>query len=282
MAEARSALGRVFASIISIAIFSDAARASSESDADRKADAARYLEEGNRYFARELYKEALSRYRQAFETYPSPRLFFSMARAYDVVGDLGSAAEHYERFLIEAGVAAESRLHARALARLSTLANELGRLHLVGSPPGAKAAVDDGNPAVTLPNRPLYLVPGRHRVRVELDGYAPFEARVLITKRLISEVKVDMPPLRVVAPVERSLPAPAYDANSLPIERTINLQPPPPVEESGGILSSWWFWAAIAGVAAVGTGAAIVFTRSRPGASPPELGTSLLPNWERR
>jgi tetratricopeptide (TPR) repeat protein len=257
-----------------------------EPDADRKADAARLLEAGNTRFARAEYTEALARYRQAFEKYPSPRLFFSMARAHDRLGNERAAAEHYERFLIEGGVATDSQLHATALQRLSVLNNDLGRLRLLSDVPGATAMIDGGDPTVTLPNRPLYLKPGRHHVRVELDGYAPFEGSVLVKARLISELKVDLPRIRAIAALAETpsalLPSPVCEAEPVLIERPITRTAVSRAEEDGG--SSWWLWAALGvAAAAAGTAATIVLVReSHGGGPPPELGSTRLADWERR
>src|SRR5688572_10153411 len=84
------------------------------SEPDRKAEAARLLNEGNHAFASGKLEYALSRYEKAYAMFESPKLYYSLARALDQLGRHEDAARFYERFLVESGVEHRSPLYERA------------------------------------------------------------------------------------------------------------------------------------------------------------------------
>jgi hypothetical protein len=249
----------------------------SMSEEDKKAEAARLLQEGNDAFASGKHEEALDRYQRAYDTYASPKLYYSLARALDELGRHADAAHFYERFLIESGVEYRSALYERAHAKLRKASTGLGKLRLETTVPGATLFVD-GVERATLPTTPLYLGEGRHELRAERDGFTAFESKVKIEPGKVTTVAVDMVPVRVVKEV---LPKAAVCAPEVvPIE---TLKVVPPVEEES-IVDQWWFWGIIgaaAAAAAVGTGVGIAMQSEAP---PPEreLGDTALSEWSRQ
>jgi hypothetical protein len=247
-----------------------------ENEADRKASAARLLQEGNEAFSAGQHEDALERYEQAYETYASPKLYYSLARALDELGRHADAAHFYERFLIESGVEYRSALYERAHQKLRAASAGLGKLRLETTVPGAKLFVD-GVERATLPTTPLYLGEGRHELRAERDGYTSFESKVKIEQGKVTTIAVDMVPVRVV---KQPLPNPVFCApEPEPIE-TVKVAPPP---EEDSVVSTWWFWSLIgaaAAAAAVGTGVAIAM-QHEPAPPELELGNTSLMEWER-
>jgi|SRR5688572_15996475 len=243
---------------------------------DRKAEAARLLQEGNDAFASGQHEDALARYESAYQMFASPKLYYSLARALDELGRRADAAHFYERFLIESGVEYRSALYERAHSKLRAAATGLGKLRLETTVPGAKLFVD-GVERATLPTTPLYLGEGRHDLRAERDGFTSFESKVKIEPGKVTTIAVDMVPLRVV---KEPIPKAALCApEPVPIE-TVKVLPPP---EDDSIVSQWWFWSLIgaaAAAAAVGTGVAIAM-QHEPAPPPRELGDTPLSEWAR-
>lgn len=247
-----------------------------ESEADRKAKAAALLDAGNALFAKKRHEAALGKYEAAYEIYPSPKLYYSLGRAYDELGRNPEAATFYERFLLESGVEYRTALYERAHRRLRRVSKALGKLRLVAEVPGAKLYVDDRESG-TLPMLPLWLPAGRHAVRAEREGYTSFEGTALIREGRISTLLIDMPKLRVVQAPPAPPPPPP------PEPELIELPPRPPPPEEPSVLSTWWFWSAVGAVVAagVGTGVALAVT-SDPAPPERELGETAIFEWTKQ
>ena len=181
---------------------------------------------------RERFKEGMDRYRAgAFaeaaviweaiyrELGPDTgyRLAFNLGRAYDQLGDLIKASEHYETYLgtvkakREAGITLEANVEkqeALAKDRLDAIAAVKGRIRVK---PGATAVVtriDNAPPRVS--GFVVYVEPGPHVVRFAPAGEKE-EARELVVKAgEIAEVEPPAPAPRP-PPILTPPPGPRYE-----------------------------------------------------------------------
>jgi hypothetical protein len=269
----------VFSALAALVLVLVPHAARAESDEEAKTRAAVMLNEGNKFFEQKDYARALARYEAAYALYPSPKLYYSLGRARHALGHTARAAEYYEQFLVEAGVEYRSPLYEKAQTSLNNLMSRLGKIRVVEGVPGAKITVD-GNPAATLPSKPIFVEAGARVVSAELAGYLPFEAKVNVEPGRLAPLKITMVPMRVVTATkavevcEAPPPPPRLFDLELPAKR-VEVK-----EDDGSVFTSWWFWTAIGVAAAGATAAAFVATRGG-GAAGDELGESALADWER-
>jgi tetratricopeptide (TPR) repeat protein len=225
-----------------------AAQANSD-DPKSRDDAQRRLEEGNSLFREGDYAGALRSYRQAREAFPSPKLWFNLARCEDKLHLRAAAMVHYARFLNEVPDA-DDEVRAEAEARTRVLETEIVEIDLVGVPLGARVEVDGRAEELPLSGSSLWAEPGKHHLLVigvagqswtaPIDGPAGARLSVTVPALLLSgagakeisiESKQTAPPSLLLMPK----PRPLY--------------------------RRWWFWAGI-GAAAVAAGV-VAFTATR-------------------
>src|SRR5688500_5835127 len=70
---------------------------------DPRKVAIKLVGQGDRLFKKGDYAGALARYQEAFQIFPSPKIFYAMAKAEEKLGRTTDAIAHFEQFLAEAG-----------------------------------------------------------------------------------------------------------------------------------------------------------------------------------
>ena len=147
-------------------------------EAARREQAAELVDQGTERYQAGDYEGALERFDQAYRAYPSPKIFLNQGGALRKLGRRAEAAQAYHRFLTEtdfSGLSADKvRLARQALGELEVA---LGRVRLEVRPPAAAAAVD-GRPAGVPLDRPIFVEPGKHLIRVSASGYVDRELSV--------------------------------------------------------------------------------------------------------
>lgn len=103
-----------------------------------------------------------------------PKVLESLASAEFELGRFGESLDHYEALLSLLPGPASNAKRAMLAARLKTLASKTGTLELTVSVPGAKVIVNDHVLGVS-PLRPFHVTAGPTKVRVEKEGFAPWE-----------------------------------------------------------------------------------------------------------
>ena len=122
------------------------------------------------------YAEALALYETADGAKPSPELAFAIGECQDKLLKLREAVVAYERFL--AAVPAKMKDKAEPTQRrVAEIKGMPGKVHLDTDPAGGAVLVD-GKPFQEKSPTDLDLPPGKHTVRVELEGYEPVERDV--------------------------------------------------------------------------------------------------------
>jgi hypothetical protein len=148
-------------------------------------------------YARGKYQEAIALFSAADAQFPKAAFSFNVARAYEALADASSALAYYRDYLRRAENPPDAVVVNR---RIRILAAQLARrgvqqLTLLSSPRGAEVFVDRvrvGHSPITLD-----LTPGKHAVRLRLDGYQEISAEV----ELPADVPRDVSFMLLAAPI---------------------------------------------------------------------------------
>jgi hypothetical protein len=178
--------------------------------ADNFADARGHFLEGVRHFADGDFEGARRLFLQADQEHHAPTISYNLARAEERLGHVQAAVDAYERYLGEAGGAAE--FAEPAAIAVADLRAHSGRLRIETKPPGARAFVD-GSPLFEATPTATLVPVGLHHVVVEGDTWRA-ATDVQATAGVSQTVQLDRPE------------APAA---STPPPSTSSSTPPPPV-----------------------------------------------------
>jgi hypothetical protein len=232
-----------------------AARAA-DSDESNRARARAKLDEGTALYDRGEYQPALQRFHEAYDTFPSPKIFFNLGLATRGLGRNAEALGWFRRFLDEATDAAPAP-RAQAERLVSELQAQVASVEIACETDGAEVSVD-GRPAGKTPlPKPLLVDPGPHQIVVEQPGGAGAPFTEKIAPRAGETVRVRA---QLGAAAVTHAPPLATDSASAPTLLASASPAPPP---SPPIYRRWWFWTAIGAVAAGGV-AAFLLTRDQP------------------
>ena len=199
--------------------------------APARARAQTLLERGNDLFRAGSFAEALRAYSDAHREFPSPKIFFNIARCEESLGHRPQAMESLESFLKQAPDA-DPQVRAEAQRLRAELAATLATVDVSGLPPNAKLAVDAETIGLTPLERPLWLEPGQHRVSVDRPG-RPLWVTTLDGKAgTLTTLKLPE------ADAEPGLHGgdPGGPGPALPGE---------PPSEPSFLRRTWWIWAAV-------------------------------------
>jgi hypothetical protein len=121
---------------------------------------------------------AIAKFRRAHELSRDPRLLWNMAVCEKELRHYASAARLVTRYLAEGSskISAESRQSAEATKE--ALRSFYSELTLNGVPAGALVSVDGVSVGTAPFTEPVPVDLGRRRVRVEQDGFEPFERQL--------------------------------------------------------------------------------------------------------
>lgn len=215
------------------------------------------LDAGNQSLRRGDYAGALAIYQATYAAYPSPKIYFNIARCEEKLGRRGDAVVHYGRFLNEARDA-DPGLREEAVTRAGVLERQLVRVEIRALPAGAIVGIDGAAPE-TDPSGPLWLEPGRHEVSVRAAGRA---WTMTIAGQPGDRLALPVPDATASSPGAERRPA---VTPVVPAARLQTVAPPAVPPRPPGILRRWWLWA---GLGAVLAGAIVVFVATRPASCP--------------
>jgi len=186
--------------------------------ADPKAVARGKLIEGGDFLKRGDYREALARFKEAYDLVPSPKIHYNFGLAYRGLSRPAEAIEAFEKFLAEANDASPD-LRANAERFRSELAQQVGTVVLTCDVEGAEISVDGRSYGATPRRAPLRLDPGPHQIVVEKAPAPPFTRKLdlgagqreTVAVALASELPRQPAPLAAipVTPVPAPPPPPA-------------------------------------------------------------------------
>lgn len=138
-------------------------------------DAKAFLAEGDKAAKAKDWAKALSSYEAANKAEPSEAALGGFANAQYQLKREGEAYVAYAEWLEKYGDKASADKKARAKTRLKELEKKTGSLTLTVNEPGASIAIDGRAVGTSPPASPLRLSPGARQVRVEKDGFLPFD-----------------------------------------------------------------------------------------------------------
>lgn len=160
--------------------------------------AARVFADGERAFSAGDYARAAELFEEAYALRPHPASLANAAKARRTMGDLATAANHYQRLAVEASSAADVSEAKAALASLSPM---LGRITVKAHADKNGAVSVDGK---TSDAESTFVAPGTHTV--ELAGVRGAKRVVRVAEGETVAVAFDDPPAAL--PARETPPAP--------------------------------------------------------------------------
>ncbi len=183
-------------------VSSETERAPEDADAARRAR--QHFLDGMEHFEAHRYRPAIHQFELAAELVPSADLWFNIARSHEELGEYEPAIEHYRRYLRDRVDPPDKEQVERRIASLETqaetarrAANEVpttGTLRVSANMEGVEVTLDDRSVGRTPLTTPISLEPGRHRLRLERDGYVPFRSEVRVEAGLVTAAYADLVP----------------------------------------------------------------------------------------
>lgn len=237
-------LAAVLVAVLACAGLAPAVRAQAATDgsagqADPKAVARAKLVDGGELLKRGEFKEALARFKEAYELVPSPKIHYNFGLSYRGLGRPADAIEAFERFLAEAHDASPD-LRANAERFRSELGQQVGTVVLTCDVDGADISVDGRSYGPTPTRGPLRLDPGPHQIVVEKAPAAPFTRKVELAAGQRLTVEVALASHASTSPIVVT-PVPAAPESTVP-----------PVPDAPPAPTHSWKWKAGWGLAAGG------------------------------
>lgn len=152
------------------------------------------FEHGAQAFAQRKNVEAVYYFQRAAALVPSAGFAYNIGLAYEDMGDIGRALAAYRQYLWqEPNGERKADVETRVLALEQRLANVgLQQLSVRSEPPGATVLVDETPRGITPWTGEL--PPGKHRVRVLLQGHRASEAEVQLERLRAADLSLVLTP----------------------------------------------------------------------------------------
>ena len=176
-----------------------------------KARAEVFFKHGIAAYRHHRYKDAIDAFLKAHGIYRSPTLSYNTARAYEKLHDHAGALRFYRAYLRQAPEAKDRKRVEKRIGKLEALLHKKGVQQLtVMSEPDSATVIIDGHPVGVTPwTGEIY--PGRHRLRLRLEGYKDSEQDFNLPDLRAIDLQATLDPAPPPAPVAPA-PKPAHDA----------------------------------------------------------------------
>lgn len=145
-------------------------------------------------FADGDFKGALNKFSRAYKLSREPRLLWNMAACEKELRHYASAAQLVQRYLSEGGSKLNQESRDNASSTLQALRSFYSELTLETVPTGATVSIDGVRAATAPLQGPLFVDLGTRRLRIELDGFEPFERHVEIAGAEAMKLEVTLTP----------------------------------------------------------------------------------------
>jgi len=146
---------------------------------DEKKRARAFYDEGGTLFKKELYAAAIENFKKANDIIPHPVNLYNIAKGYEKLGDADNCVKGYQEYL----EAYKRKNNGKDPSDLTDVRASIAKCQLLqrpevtveSDPPGASIYIDDKSKLVGQTPSTMKLDPGRYKLFLNLDGYAPFE-----------------------------------------------------------------------------------------------------------
>ncbi|WP_437564204.1 PEGA domain-containing protein [Sorangium sp. So ce542] len=169
-----------------------AAGAPAAAEAAAKADAEARFQRGLRMYRAEAWEAAAAEFLESRRLFPTWGATSSAARCLQKLGRTTEALDLFESVLADFDDVLPADAKQAALAEVEQLRDLVGAIAIEGGAPGAVLLVDGERRAELPLPAPLRVAAGAHTVRVQKDGFEPFEARVDVLGRKTARVAASL------------------------------------------------------------------------------------------
>jgi len=225
---------------------------------DAKARAKALLNEGAGLYQSGNYAAALEKFKHAYATYASPKIWFNIGQANRDLGRFDESLAAFDKFLIGASDASTGAI-ADARKAADELKPMLGRLRIECQIPGAEVTIDGKVVGQAPLPDPVWMMPGQHQVTALAAGTSPTVEMVNIVAG--TETFVDLKPTPPPTAVQIESPALAPFVARPPKENPydgLSMAKPKVHEQSEGWwLGRRWTWVAAGSTVVFATTASI-------------------------
>jgi hypothetical protein len=167
----------------------------------QKAEAQKHLEEGNTFFLKQQYKEALEKYQAAIASWDHPAIRFNVVRCLIQLDRPVEASDNLQAALKYGADPLEEAVYTEALSYQKLLANQIGDLEVTCTQDGAKLTLD-GQPLMNCPGKEKRRVsPGSHGIVATKAGFLTKEMQIVVVGGKAENVEVKLIPLDKAAKV---------------------------------------------------------------------------------
>jgi hypothetical protein len=155
------------------------------------------------------YEKALKAYEEAYDRFPSAKIFYLIGLAELRLGRNLEAIRHFRQLLAEAEGVSDA-LRETVTLDIDEAKQQVVTLIFVVEPEGALISVDGVDVGQAPYTEPYFVAPGEHVIAVSAEGHVPFETRVALEAGAESErtIKLDRIPVVVDTPKPKPRPRP--------------------------------------------------------------------------
>ncbi len=144
------------------------------------------------------YERALKAYEQAYDRFPSPKIFYLIGLAEHKLGRHLEAIRHFRQLLDEATEVSDALRESVGLS-IEESKQYVVTLVFVVEPEGAAISVDGEEIGEAPLSQPHFVAAGEHTIAVSAEGHAPIETTVTLEAGAESERTISLDKTRVVA-----------------------------------------------------------------------------------
>jgi hypothetical protein len=192
--------------LLAILILSSVLGASAPARADDTAEAKSRFREGAELYRAKQYREAISRFEEAYRLKPAAAIHYNVAQCREKLGEWPAAIRSYHDYLREAPEANDRAVVRAAIQKLEERLSATGAQPLLvyTDPPGAEVRID-GRARGTSPFH-LVLPPGSYDVALALAGFERIAVEIAMSARAAHVLDLQLRPSQP-APVASTAPA---------------------------------------------------------------------------
>jgi tetratricopeptide (TPR) repeat protein len=257
----------VFIGVLMLSGALGSASPASAQSQDARSAAHALAQEGAQLYGKGDFQGALDRFKQAYQQFPSPKLFFNLGQAFRGLSRNPEALEAFERFLAEAKDASPN-YRKQATAQVAELGAKLTRVAVACNRPGAVVTIDRNKQGTIPLEKPVAVEPGAHQLTLAWEGETKSVEFTAVAGQFLSLVltfeEKKLPPEAVVA-------APKPEAQVLLPAETKQVPSATPSSHR-----HTWYWIAGGVVVAAAAAALILVYGTRDHYPTADLGTQAI------